>query len=243
MLDAVLFDWGHTLMDFVWDEELLEAGVRAGLVAVGAPDDAAARVAARYRAEARLTDWEVPEEVEYESLVRAMLAESGVDVDDDALREYLLAEHAAWAPARRIASMSEALLDSLRERGLKTGLVSNTMDPRWILLRDLEEQHLAERLDAVVFSSEVGVRKPHPEIFRRALDQLGVAAERALFVGDRLDADVRGARDVGMRTVQALWFRAEEDVDGIEPDFRAFTQVDVLNIVRRLTGELPSRNE
>jgi putative hydrolase of the HAD superfamily len=236
VLKAVLFDWGHTLMDWVWDEGLLEAGVRAGLEAVGAPDSAE-RVAARYRAEAKLTDWEVPEEVEYEPLVRAMLADSGVDVDDDALRTYLVAEHAAWAPARRPASMSGALLDALHERGLKTGLVSNAMDPPWILLLDLEEQEVASRLDAVVFSSEIGVRKPRPEIFHAALQRLGVAAEDALFVGDRLGADVRGARAVGMRTVQAMWFRAEED-DDVEPDFRAFTQVDVLNIVRRLTGEL-----
>jgi putative hydrolase of the HAD superfamily len=225
-------------MDWVWDDELLEAGVRAGLDAVGAAPDRAPAVTARYRAEAKLTDWEVPEEVEYEPLVRTMLAESGVEVDDEALRTYLLAEHAAWAPARRLASMSIALLDALRDRGLKTGMVSNAMDPPWILLRDLEEQELAERLDAVVFSSEVGVRKPRPEIFHAALERLGVTPDRALFVGDRLNADVRGARDVGMRTVQAMWFRAEEEEDGIEPDFRAFTQVDVLNIVRRLRGEL-----
>src|SRR5919206_445953 len=118
---------------------------------------AACSVAARYRAEAKLTDWEVPEEVEYEPLVRTMLADSGVDVDDDALRRYLIAEHAAWAPARRPASTSVALVDALRERGLKTAIVSNAMDPRWILLRDLEEQGLAERMDAVVFSSDVGV--------------------------------------------------------------------------------------
>ena len=238
VLEAVLFDWGHTLMDWVWDEELLEAGIRAGLEAVGASAERAPAVTARYRAEARLTDWEVPEELEYEPLVRTMLAESGVEVDDEALRAYLLAEHAAWVPARRRASMSVALLDALRERGLKTGLVSNSMDPPWILLRDLEEQELAERFDAVVFSSEVGVRKPRPEIFQAALERLGVSAEQSLFVGDRLDADVRGARDVGMRTVQAMWFRAEEDEDGVQPDFRAFTQVDVLNIVRRLRAEL-----
>ena len=238
MLEAVLFDWGHTLMDWVWDDALLEAGVRAGLEAVGSAPDRTAVVAARYRAEAKLTDWEVPEEAEYEPLVRTMLAEGGVEVDDEALRTYLLAEHAAWAPARRRASMSVALLDALRDRGLKTGLVSNAMDPPWILLRDLAEQELAERLDAVVFSSEIGVRKPRPEIFHAALERLGVPAERALFVGDRLYADVRGARDVGMRTVQAMWFRAEEDEDDVEPDYRAFTQVDVLNIVRRLRGEL-----
>jgi len=237
VLEAVLFDWGHTLMDWTWDDELLASGVRAGLMAVGAPADAAGRVTARYRSEAKLKDFDAPEEVEYEGLVRTMLAESGVDVDDEALRAYLIAEHEAWAPARRLASMSTSLLDSLRDRGLKIGLVSNSMDPPWILLRDLEEQELLPRLDAVVFSSDVGVRKPRREIFERALADLDVAPDRALFVGDRLDADVRGARDVGMQTAQAMWFRAEEDSD-VQPDFQAFTQVDVLNIVRRLTGEL-----
>lgn len=225
-------------MDFVWDDELVEAGVRAGLAAVGAPAAAVDAVTAGYRAEARLSDWEVPEELEYTPLVRELLADSGVVVDDAQLESYLLAEHEAWAPARRPASMTPALLDALRDRGLKTGLVSNTMEPRWLLLRDLEDQGLADRLDAVVFSSDLGIRKPHPEIFRRALDDLGVPAERALFVGDRLVADVRGARDVGMQTVQAMWYRAEDGVDGVEPDFRAFTQFDVLNIVRRLVGEL-----
>jgi putative hydrolase of the HAD superfamily len=238
VLDAVLFDWGHTLMDFVWDDELVEIGVRAGLVAIDAPEEAAPAVTARYAAEARLTDWEVPEEVEYAPLVKQLLADAGVEIDDAQLERYLLAEHRAWAPARRPASMSRALLDALRARGLKTGLVSNTMDPRWLLLRDLDDQRLSYRLDVVVFSSDIGVRKPRPEIFHLALDELGVKPERALFVGDRLVADIRGARDVGMRTVQAMWYRAEESEDGTEPDFRAFTQFDVLNIVRRLVGEL-----
>ncbi len=39
-----------------------------------------------------------------------------------------------------------------------------------------------------------------------------------------------------MRTAQALWFRAEDDPGGIEPDFRAFTQFDVLNAVDRLVS-------
>jgi putative hydrolase of the HAD superfamily len=238
VLEAVLFDWGHTLMDWTWDDALLEAGHRAGLEAVGAPAEKAPALTERYRAEAQLFDWEAPEEVEYAPLVRTMLAEIGVEVDDEALSRFLLAEHEAWAPARRVPWMSSVLLDSLRDRGLKTGLVSNAWDPGWILERDLEEMGLLGRLDVVVFSSQVGVRKPRPEIFRRALDTLAVEPARALFVGDRVHADVRGACDVGMRTVQALWFHADESEDGIEPDFRAFTQFDVLNVVRRLIGEL-----
>jgi putative hydrolase of the HAD superfamily len=93
---------------------------------------------------------------------------------------------------------------------------------------------VAERLDAAVFSSEVGKRKPHAAIFERALEAVGVQPERALFVGDQLVADVGGARAVGMTTVQALWFRADDNPNGPEPDYQAFTQMDVLNVVRRL---------
>jgi putative hydrolase of the HAD superfamily len=97
---------------------------------------------------------------------------------------------------------------------------------------------LAERLDAAVFSSEVGKRKPHPAIFEAMLERLDVAPEDALFVGDRRLEDVQGAKALGMTTVQALWFRADDAELGIDPDFEAFTPMDVLNVVRRLTGEL-----
>jgi putative hydrolase of the HAD superfamily len=239
VLEAVLFDWGHTLMDWVPDDALLEAGHRAGLEAIGVPADRAPALTDRYRNEPSLFDWDVPEELEYPPLLRRMLADVGVDVDDGQLEQFMLAEHAAWAPARRLAGTTHALLDSIRNRGLKTGIVSNSFDPGWILTRDLQEIGLAQRVDVAVFSSDLGIRKPSPEIFLRALDELGVAPDRALFVGDRLRQDVGGAHGVGMRTVQAMWYRAEESSDDeIEPDFRAFTQFDVLNIVRRLTGEL-----
>jgi putative hydrolase of the HAD superfamily len=95
---------------------------------------------------------------------------------------------------------------------------------------------LAQRLDFSVFSSEVGTRKPHSAIFERALDALGVEPERTVFVGDRLYEDIRGAAEVGMTTVQALWFRADENPEGAAPDHQAFTQLDVLNITRRLVA-------
>jgi putative hydrolase of the HAD superfamily len=234
-LDAVLFDLGHTLMDWTWDDDLLVAGHRAGLEAIERYSEPAAEaLTSRYIHEAQLHDWEAVEEVEYPGLVRTMLGDVGVEVGEEGLVRFLEAEHAAWAPARKVASMSEALLDSLHDRGLKTGLVSNAWDPRWLMERELAAMGLLERLDAVVFSSEVGVRKPRPEIFYRVLDELGVEPERSVFVGDRLEADIKGAADLGMTTIQAMWFRAEESDDGIEPDHRAFTMVDVLTVVERL---------
>jgi beta-phosphoglucomutase-like phosphatase (HAD superfamily) len=80
----------------------------------------------------------------------------------------------------------------------------------------------------------IGLRKPDPMIYRLALELLDVEPGEAVFVGDRLFEDVRGAAELGMTTVQALWFRADEHPDGAEPDYQAFTQLDVLNVARRL---------
>jgi putative hydrolase of the HAD superfamily len=236
---AVLFDWGDTLIRFVYDEELVEAGHRAGLAALGRSNlPEVERVAAHFRDRYEPLFWApgTVEELEYPGLVRQLLGDFDVDVDDDELTRFLEAEHAAWDPARQLAAQTPALLEALRARGLKLGLVSNAFDPGWLLHRDLEQMGLAERLDFAVFSSEVGKRKPHPAIFERALDALGVAASDAVFVGDRLYEDVRGAGELGMTTVQALWFRADEHPEGGEPDFQAFTQVDVLNVVERLAA-------
>jgi len=228
---AVLFDWGDTLIRFVYDEALVEAGHRAGLEALWRDDlPEVERMAAHFRERYEPLFWApgTVEELEYPGLVRQLLSDFGVEVDDEELTRFLEAEHAAWDPARQAAANTPALLEALRARGLKLGLVSNAFDPGWLLHR--------ERLDFSVFSSEVGKRKPHPAIFERALDALGVAATDTVFVGDRLYEDVRGAGELGMTTVQALWFRADEHPEGGEPDFQAFTQMDVLNVVDRLAA-------
>jgi putative hydrolase of the HAD superfamily len=240
VIDAVLFDWGDTLFHFAWEESLVEAGWEAGLATLdrdGLPghEDTAARFRERY-----LPLLWIPgslDEIEYPAMVRELLEGFCIELSDDDLSRFLEAEHSAWEPARQLGDSTHALLDSLRERGLKTGLVSNAFDPGWLLRNDLERMGLADRLDAAVFSSEVGKRKPHPAIFEAALEQLGVEPERALFVGDRRFEDVRGAKEAGMTTVLAYWFRADEDERGLEPDYEAFTQMDVLNVVRRLQGE------
>ena len=232
-------------MEFGYDEALVEAGHRAGLEALGRdglPESGA--ITAHFREQYEPLFW-VPgtlEEIEYPGLVHELLGHFGIEVSDEELGRFLEAEHAAWEPARTLGSTTHALLEALRGRELRLGLVSNAFDPGWLLHRDLEQMGIAERIDFAVFSSEIGKRKPHPEIFERALEALGVSPEEAMFVGDRLYEDVRGAGEVGMTTVQAVWFRADEHPEGREPDQQAFTQMDVLNIADRLQEGLARRS-
>jgi HAD superfamily hydrolase (TIGR01509 family) len=216
VLEAVLFDWNNTLVKFTWDDDLLVAGHRAGL---GRDDPV---FTDRYRD----VVFNRPGE-DYAGLLR----ELGV-ADPEA---FIDAEHAVWRPAHEVLGAAQALLETLRERGLKTGLVANSWpEPARLLRSDAADYGLARLFDTMVFSGEVGAMKPAPEIFLRALEELGVAPEAAMYVGDRLESDVQGAASVGMTTVQALWFAADDSPAGVEPDFLAFTPMDVLNIARRV---------
>jgi putative hydrolase of the HAD superfamily len=237
VLQAVLFDWGDTLMRWAPEPEHLSDGHRAGLAALGL--EPIPELTARFRDEYLPAYFEpgLVEEVEYPAQVRRLLGEFGITVDDEQLLRFLEAEHAAWAPARQLAATTHALLESLRERGLRLGLVSNAIDPPDLLHRDLAEFGVAQRLDVAVFSSEVGRRKPDPAIFDYALERLEVSARDALMVGDTLETDIAGAAALGLHTCQALWFRADEDPTGPDPDFRAFTQMDVLTIAGRLRSD------
>jgi putative hydrolase of the HAD superfamily len=216
VIDAVLFDWGNTLVEFAWDDELLAAGHRAAL---GRDDPGFTE---RYRAVV-LPAVGTP----YADLLR----ELGVE-DPDA---FIDAEHEVWREANAVLASAQALLESLRSRGLRTGVVANAWpEPGRVLRADAERYGLAALLDTFVTSDDAGARKPEREIFLDACRRIGVDPAATLFVGDSLEVDVQGAARVGMTTVQALWFRADDIEAPTEPDFLAFTPMDVLNVVRRL---------
>ena len=218
-------------MQFEWDDDLLAAGHRAGLAALGREREAA-ELTRRFATE-KLPALRLPgaaDRLDYAAELRDLLG----PLADDELDRFLDAEHAAWSQARTLVGGAHALLESLRSRGVLLAVVTNTWpDPARLVRLELDELGVRSRVDVIVLSGEVGVRKPTPAIFERALAELGVEAPNALFVGDRRVDDVQGAAAVGMRTAQALWFHADGAVATVEPDVRALTPLDVLAAARR----------
>jgi putative hydrolase of the HAD superfamily len=131
-----------------------------------------------------------------EQLVRSVARETHLDVAG-ALRAY----HDAWDVTVAHDPAAVPVLTALRERGLRTGLLSNTHWPRDLHERWLAAAGLLELLDVRLYTSDMGHMKPHPEAFRALLSAVGVEGDRAVFVGDRLRDDISGAQGVGMRTV------------------------------------------
>ena len=105
--------------------------------------------------------------------------------------------------------MEESLAE-LRALGLSLACVSNAFMGAGVLHQIMTERGLGQHLDWTVSSCELGIRKPHPQIYQEALQRYGLAGEAAIFVGDRLDADVEGPAALGMRTVLTHQYRQED---------------------------------
>jgi putative hydrolase of the HAD superfamily len=96
-------------------------------------------------------------------------------------------------------------LRSLRQSGIAIGVCSNW---GWELDAYLEQIGLLDLVDSAITSARAGSRKPHPGIYARSTEALGIDPTRVLFVGDSWEPDVRGPRRLGMTAVH-VW-RAEE---------------------------------
>ncbi|MEM0313705.1 MAG: HAD family hydrolase, partial [Candidatus Bathyarchaeia archaeon] len=85
-------------------------------------------------------------------------------------------------------------------KGYRLGLVSNfTYAP--LIYGALRKTGLGGFFNATLVSADVGWRKPHVKIFEEALRRLGVEASEVVYVGDSPDEDIKGARQLGMKTI------------------------------------------
>ncbi len=122
--------------------------------------------------------------------------------EDTALTVTLLEEYETKSRqfARAFPGMGETLT-ALRQRGLKLGIVTNGRTS--IQTGTIEALKLNSMVDTILISEAEGIRKPNGEIFLRAANRLNIEPSLCLFVGDTPQADILGARAVGMKTA---WF-------------------------------------
>jgi putative hydrolase of the HAD superfamily len=126
------------------------------------------------------------------------------------LHRVLELDHRALASQFEVPEPTLAALRKIRERGYRIGIVSNATPTGDVMRHDLEVLGLADLVDAAVYSSDVGFRKPDPRIYQAVIGRLAVEPTSCLFVGDRVKEDVLGAQALGMRAVLSHEFRQEE---------------------------------
>lgn len=231
-IDAVIFDWGGTLADFV-PSELVDAWrLAARHLAPDREDDLTRRLVA-VEAEFWATTSSHQRSGTLADLLGVAARELELDVAEALLEEAAVRHLDAWTPHVRHDPEAAPTLTKLRELGLKIGLLSNTHWPRNFHERFLERDHLVHLIDARHYTSEMPYQKPHPSAFRSVLDELGVADPgHAVFVGDRPWDDISGAKAVGMRAVLRL-NPAVDDHPATSPDAVINRLPEVVRLVER----------
>ena len=144
-----------------------------------------------------------------------------------------------WQPIPGVELYEDAVcvLDSLKERGYRIGLITNSFYPMW--MRDVELRHynLIDYFDARITSGDSGFMKPHPAIYQRILEMLDVPAARALFVGDRPENDIAGANEAGLISVLIDPPHLDRPLRGTIPDFTITRLSELLPILEKLERE------
>jgi putative hydrolase of the HAD superfamily len=208
-VEGILFDLGDTLLDFgkVDVTEVFEAGARLAHDYLQQEGFDLPSLAKYHRRQLWAIRWNyfksrfTRREFNSLDLLGKLSAKMGHKLSEEQMLEL------AWRwyqPLSERASLEEGLgemLSRLRDAGLSLGLVSNTFVPGQVLDRHLDQAGLLGKLPVRVYSCEVRYRKPHPSIFRIALDRARLAPGSTMFVGDSIKADIRGANDVGMISV------------------------------------------
>lgn len=154
---------------------------------------------------------EAPPGTVFVRLQSEIAAASGLVASISELEEVYLKERLS---RQRPLPGAVELLAQLHGRGIKLGLVSNSVFSREPMYAHLRQLGLAEHLDAVVYSSDVGVRKPKAKPFLAALAQLGCSPDDAVFVGDSPETDLTGAIGAG---IAAIWLWGHNEATGDLP--------------------------
>jgi putative hydrolase of the HAD superfamily len=134
-------------------------------------------------------------------LLRGIGTKKGIRLDRQQWR------HFAWLWYEPLSRVSQAepkakeTLTALQQMGLKLGIVSNTFVNASSLEKHLEQLGLLDFFTVKVYSYEFDFRKPDTRIFQAAGERIGEVLENILFVGDRIDKDIRPAVKVGMQAV------------------------------------------
>jgi putative hydrolase of the HAD superfamily len=243
VLEAVVFDWGGTLSKWVpvdlaavWRlaarhiDHAREQEVVERLVEV--EKDCWAELERTHRS-ARLAD-----------VLQAATRALRIDVTEALLEEAATHHLDSWTEYIEHDDDAAGVLQELRERGLKIGLLSNTMWPRAWHERFLERDGLLDLIDARVYTSDLEFSKPHPHAFAAALAAIGVdEPAHAMFVGDRPYDDISGAKGAGMKAVlrrnpglAGEGVRARDDATAVDADAVIDALPEIMPVIDQLTG-------
>ena len=226
----MIFDWGGTLT--AWHDVDFHAEYRA-LASAVVHADHPPEVSKERLMRAADTVWGRSRDEQRSARVEDLFDEAGLAHDPELLADYF----AFWEPYTRTDAEVGPLWSALRGRGIRVGVLSNTLWPRRVHRGIFERDGVLDLIDGDVYSSEIAWTKPSPHAFAAAMDAVGAAdPARCVYVGDRLFDDVWGAQNAGLRAVHLPHSRIPPSqvghTEGV-PDDVVTTIGEVLAVVER----------
>jgi len=134
------------------------------------------------------------------TVLRDLLNEHKIQLSDEKLQSALRSMYAVTQTNWFIEDDAIPTLQVLLKSSYRLGIISNGSDDS-NTYELLEKTRLQTYFEFILSSAAFGKRKPHPGIFRAALDHFQVSPEQTVMVGDNYEADILGARQLGMNTI------------------------------------------
>jgi len=137
---------------------------------------------------------------------------------------------------------ADAVMYRLKELGYPLALVAD--GPSATFTNNLGPHGLYELFDVYAISEELGVSKPHPDIFHHALKQLGIGAadySRVVMVGNNLSRDIKGANALGIISVWLDWAPRREKIpsdDSEKPQYTIKTPLQLLEVIAQIEQKI-----
>jgi FMN phosphatase YigB (HAD superfamily) len=231
MVKAVLFDLFETLVT--------ESRTRPPGVSSLAPSLGCERDAFRREWKARRPHV-ITGRLSFRQAIKDITSALGCPADESILQQ--LSERRLRVKAEPFEQTEDHILvmiDGLRRRGLRLGVISNCIAED---VAAWPHSSIAARVDCAVFSCEVGLAKPDPEIYREATRRLKVDAAHTWFVGDGESDELSGAEHAGLLPLRATWFLRRWPHFRDEPGAFAnvATTVEIVTLVERALDGPPA---
>lgn len=180
--------------------------------------------------------------VNFAQTLQGCFAALGLDVGRIDMTAVLHAYDWQAMPNVTLYDDTVTVLETLRRQAYKIGLITNSMMPMWMRDIELRTYGILDYFDVRLTSGDIGYMKPHPAIYERALAQLDVQPQQAVFVGDRPANDIAGANAVGLISVLMAPPHVNYELDEVEPDFIITQLRDLLPVLDTLqVGERGDR--
>ncbi len=205
MIKAVIFDMYETLITHY--ESPLYFGTQIAADA-GMPEE-------NFQSVWRATKKErTAGEISFEEILERIFKEN--NCYSEALMELVLSKRMAVKEDcfRHLHEEILPMLETLKEKGIKIGLISNCFSEEVTAIRN---SILYPYFDAPLLSYEEKLQKPDEEIFIRCMDRLGVTAEECIYIGDGDSFELETAKKIGMKAMQAVWYLKEGTLQHSKP--------------------------